>query len=211
MNFPKINKNYVLWLTVCGFWLLTSSFAISLPISGKKTGQKKLNFSRTISKKSVCSHQNLEVLITKLLRDLPNYANRASQRSRRLSRKADTFSYVILAGRPEFTPLPLNRNNYTPESSEITSPGVEQVFFTTLERRYIADKMLESQEFHWLLLTKTKSGWRKVMMFSQTGSSQSPKISTPPRESSNGYIGQAIDTWLRDCRAGSVCRRKGER
>ncbi len=203
MNFSVIKPNQRLWLIVCAFWLLLSPNALSLSVSAvSKAGRKKLNFSQNTPKKSVCSQQSLEILTTKLLRDLPNYANRASQRSRRLARKTDIFSYVILAGRPEFTPLPLNPGDSS-VSSDITSPGVEQVFFTTLERRYIANKILESQEFHWLLLTKTESGWRKVMMFSQTGSSQSSKILTPPRESSNGYIGQAIDTWLRDCRAGS--------
>ena len=201
MNFSVIKLNQRLWLIIGVFWLLLSPNALSLSIS--KVGQNKLNFSQNTPKKLACSQQKLEILTTKLLRDLPNYANRANQRSRRLARKTDIFSYVILAGRPEFTPLPLNPGNYTSASSDMTSPGVEQVFFTTLERRYIANKMLESQEFHWLLLTKTKSGWRKVMMFSQTGSSQSSKILTPPRDSSNGYIGQAIDTWLRDCRAGS--------
>ncbi|MDJ0795629.1 MAG: hypothetical protein QNJ51_02140 [Calothrix sp. MO_167.B12] len=204
MKFSVIKLNQSLWLIFCSCWLLASPTALSLSAYGKKAGQKKLIFSDTTQKKSVCSHQGLAVLTTNLLRDLPNYANRASQRSRRLARKTDIFSYVIFAGRPEFTPLPLNLSSYTPESDATISPDVDQVFFTTLKRQYIAGKMLESQEFHWLLLTKTESGWRKVMMFSQTGSSQFDKMPTPPRESSNGYIGQAIDTWLRDCRAGSV-------
>ena len=159
-----------------------------------------IDFSIKIAKISACSEQSLESLTTKLLRDLPNYANRASQRSRRLARKKDIFSYVLLAGKPEFTPLPLK--SYAPTSEETISPGVKQVFFTTLERQYVGGKVLEFQEFHWLLLTKAESGWRRVMMFSQTGSSQPQKLPTPTRESSNGHIGQAVDTWLRDCRAG---------
>jgi hypothetical protein len=187
MNFAKITQNHGLWLIVTGFCLLTPSTALSVAPS--------------IAKQPICSPQTLESLTTNLLRDLPNYANRASQRSRRLARKTDIFSYVILAGKPEFTPLPLKNNSYTPESQQTISPGVEQVFFTTLERQYVAGKVVEFQEFHWLLLTKAASGWRRVMMFSQTGSSQAEKMPTPPRESSNGYIGQAVDTWLRDCQA----------
>ncbi len=206
MNLFTTKPNQIL-LIVCSLCLLTSSSTLSLAVS--PAGLKKQTFANTTPKKSVCSQQALEILATNLLRDLPNYANRASQRSRRLARKTDIFSYVILAGRPEFTPLPLNPSGYTSSSNQIISPGVEQLFFTTLERRYIANKILESQEFHWLLLTKAETGWRKVMMFSQTGSSQSPKMSAPPRESSNGYIGQAVETWLRDCRAGSVGSRRG--
>ena len=42
------------------------------------------------------------------MRDLPSYANRASQRARRLQRKTDVYSYMSVAGKPDFTPLPLN-------------------------------------------------------------------------------------------------------
>ncbi|MBW4672347.1 MAG: hypothetical protein KME60_34255 [Cyanomargarita calcarea GSE-NOS-MK-12-04C] len=137
------------------------------------------------------------------MRDLPGYANRGSQRARRLSRQADVYSYMVVAGRPEFAPLPLNSGVSSVDASKTNSDGVKQVFFTTLERQYTARKAVQLQQFHWLFLTKSESGWRKVMMFTQTGyypvNKQPP---SPPRDSSNGVIAQAVDTWLQDCRAG---------
>lgn len=65
-------------------------------------------------------------------------------------------------------------------------------------------KAVEFQEFHWLLLTKTKSGWRLVMMFTQTGAYPKQQPPLPPRDSSNGAIAQGVKAWLRDCQAGSV-------
>jgi len=158
----------------------------------------------TGNEKSFCSEQNIENLITPLLRDLPSYTNRASQRARRLKRKTDVYSYMSVAGKPDFTPLPLNGINTTdaPKSSE---EKVEQVFFTTLERQYIRGRSVQLQEFHWLFLTKSQSGWRKVTMFSQIGSYPVTKNPpTPPRDSSNGTVAQGINAWLRDCRAGSI-------
>ena len=161
-----------------------------------------LSLSTNIIEPNQCSQQPLESLTTNLLRDLSNYANRASQRSRSSARRKDVFSYVLLAGKPEFIPLPLQRRSSTNMSEQKIFPGVEQVFFTTLERHYIGSKAVKLQEFHWLFLTKADSGWYRVMMFSQISSSQTKKQSTPLRESSGGHIGQAVDKWLRDCRAG---------
>jgi hypothetical protein len=154
--------------------------------------------------KSLCSQQKLEILTTQLLQDLPNYANRATQRARRRSRKSDLFSYMLMAGRPEFTPLPLNPGGYSANADDNSTSGVEQVFFTTRERQYIGGKAVELQQFHWLLLTKTPNGWRLVMMFSQTGLDSAKQLQSPPRDSSKSAIAQAINTWLRDCEAGSV-------
>ncbi len=183
----------------CGFWLAVQSVNPSLAV-------EKTQFDKnTGNNKTYCSEQKIESVTTYLLRDLPSYANRASQRARRLTRRGDTFSYMIAAGRPEFQPLLLNPNATSFDTAKTLSEGVEQVFFTTLERRYTAGKSVELQEFHWLLLTKTDNGWRKVMMFSQIGAFPVTKQPvSPPRESSNGVVGQAVDVWLRDCQAGSV-------
>jgi hypothetical protein len=172
--------------------------------TGNKEFIETINSFSPSSPSTSCAEQNLETLITQLLRDLPSYANRASQRARRLSRATDVYSYMLVAGRPEFTPLPLNPSGYTADSLNTDSKGVEQVFFTTLERQYTAGKAVPLQQFHWLLLAKTKSDWRFVMMFSQTGLHPKNQPPTPPRDSSNGDIAQAISAWLRDCRAGSV-------
>ena len=201
-------KNYS-WLVACGFWVLVSNsltypaFSKNLtPNSSALAERENINDGA----KSFCSEQNLETLTIQLLQDLPSYTNRASQRARRLSRSSDIYSYMLVAGRPEFTPLPLNLEEYSADASKSSASGVEQVFFTTLERQYIGKKAIELQEFHWLLLTKTTTGWHLVMMFSQTGSNSAQQPLSPPRDSSNGTVAQAVNTWLRDCQAGSVRR-----
>lgn len=220
MKLTVKNRNYGLWLVVCGFWLSIANShmpafsqnptAPSVGKLGQSAPNTILNKKQTIPStlqpgKYYCSQQTTESIATYLLRDLPSYSNRATQRARRLTRKGDTFSYMVAAGRPEFLPLPLSPNVASSNTTKTLSEGVEQVFFTTLERQYTAGKAIELQQFHWLLLTKTNSGWRKVMMFTQTGSFPVTKQPiSPPRDSSDGAIAQAVDAWLRDCEAGSV-------
>ncbi|WP_245911904.1 hypothetical protein [Brunnivagina elsteri] len=188
------------------FWLSFFSFLIAAQDINPSLAVNKTQFDKnTDNNRTYCSEQKIESVTTYLLRDLPSYANRASQRARRLTRRGDTFSYTIAAGKPEFQPLPLNPSTTSSDTTKTLSEGIEQVFFTTLERQYTAGKSVELQQFHWLLLTKTGSGWRKVMMFSQIGSFPVTKQPlSPPRESSNGVVAQAVDVWLRDCQAGSV-------
>lgn len=139
-----------------------------------------------------------------LIKDLPSYANRVLSRIRRLNTKDYGFSYVLVAGNPEFEPLTLGPGQYTPPTSGADLESPQQVFLTTLERQYIGGKALESQHYHWLFLTQTPGGWRLAMMYSRIGSSLPGRPPTPPRESSKGVIGQAITIWLRDCRAGAI-------
>ena len=158
------------------------------------------------AKSRSCQAQDIKTLTTGLLQALPGYANRVSQRARRLSRSSDVYSYVILAGRPEFEPLTLGPGAYT-SKSQPTDAQVQQVFFTTLERQYTKGKAIELQQFNWVFLTKTPSGWRLATMFSQIGGYPAKKPPTPPQETSNGIIAQAINAWLRDCQAESINRR----
>ncbi|WP_225977420.1 hypothetical protein [Nostoc sp. CENA543] len=159
-----------------------------------------LPYSSARGEKSVCAEKDLPTLTTQLLRDLPSYANRASQRGRRLQRSSDIFSYMLVAGRPEFQPLPLQ----PVEQQKSTNQNIEQVFFTTLSRQYIDNKVVELQEFHWLLLTKTPDIPQFLMMFTQTGAYPQKQPPSPPRDSSNGSVAQGIKAWLRDCQAGSL-------
>lgn len=154
-----------------------------------------------IAQSSSCQEQDVETLTTQLLKDLPSYANRASQRARRLNGKSDVYSYVLLAGRPEFAPLTLGPGAYTPPEPATDPQPPQQVFITTLERQYTDGKAVELQQFHWLFLTQTSSGWRLAMMFSRIGTYPGGEPPTPPRDSSDGVIAQGIRTWLRDCRA----------
>ncbi|NJO43850.1 MAG: hypothetical protein HC769_32860 [Cyanobacteria bacterium CRU_2_1] len=143
---------------------------------------------------------NLEELVPLMLRDLPSYANRVSQRAYDDIRTTDTPGYILLAGRPEYEPIAIESREYTPTQADDTS----QVFFTTLERQYIAGESVQLQHFHWLFLTQTSNGWRLVLMFSAIGGDSPDALSTPPQDSSQGVIAQAIRLWLRDCQAGSI-------
>jgi hypothetical protein len=91
----------------------------SQPIQRRNTGKER----------SFCSEQTIENLITPLLRNLPSYTNRASQRARRLRRKTDVYSYMVLAGKPDFTPLPFNPGVNTTDAAKSSDEKVEQVFF----------------------------------------------------------------------------------
>ncbi len=198
------NRTYKWLLVASGFLLLFAAqdLAYAVKLSEPLPKQNFRPSSPSVPvERSACITQNLETLTTQLLRDLPAYANRSSQRARILSRVGDVFSYMLVAGKPDFTPLPLNANGYTQETSKADAEDVKQVFFTTLERIYTDGKAVELQQFHWLLLTQSQNGWRMVMMFSQTGSYPAVYPPTPPRDSTNGVVAQGVETWLRDCRS----------
>ncbi|WP_261209613.1 hypothetical protein [Laspinema sp. D2d] len=146
---------------------------------------------------------DLDLLISQLLPDLPSYANRTIQRS-----SPDYVPrFVILAGRPEFQPLPQGPGvNHPPVSRlpgdaeiEGSDPAIAQVFFTTLERHYTATQSVEYQQYHWLFLAQTDQGWRVNQMFSRTAY-PAGAIPTPPRDSSDSEMAQAVRLWLSDCR-----------
>jgi hypothetical protein len=227
MKLKVKSKSYGLWLLCCSMWLLlsfpiwdweqaqgSSAFMVTAEklkenlrqsIGAKNSlpnPSRRVDKTATSGGKFFCPDQTIETLTNKLLHDLPGYANRSIQRARPplLSGKPDFYSYVLVAGRPEFTPLPLTPGKYGSDVPNSESAGVEQVFFTTLERMYTGGKAIDLQQFHWLFLTKTSTGWRMVMMFSQIGYYPANKPPTPPKDTTNGDIGQAINVWLRDCR-----------
>lgn len=137
----------------------------------------------------------LEPLTRALLRDLPAYMNRFSSRNR-----VRNSTYAIVASQPEFEPLPIGSSQYPPDQS------LKQVFFTVLERQYSPRQVSQSQQFHWLFLAQTPSGWRLALLYSRFGSSPTAaqKRLSPPRETSQGVTGQSVQTWLRDCQAGAI-------
>lgn len=146
----------------------------------------------------------VEPLVAVMLRDLPSYANRVMVRSRPRYPAISALNSIITAGRPEFVPLPLAPGTASTIPAPQDASDLRQVFLTTLERQNTAGEAIELQQFHWLFLTKTQSGWRLALMFTRTGAVSPGQLITPPRESSQGTIGQAVQTWLRDCNAGSV-------
>lgn len=175
---------------------LFSSVLVSLPESAS---------AAPIRPETTCP-EGLETLTALLLRDLPSYANRVSQRSLGSIESPNMPGYVLLAGRLEFQPLSLGPGVY--RSLEVDpTPGEEspdQVFFTTLNRQYLDDQLIQLQHYHWVFLVKAESGWRLAMMFSRLGGDLTNEPPTPPRDSSQGVIAQAIRLWLRDCREGEI-------
>lgn len=143
---------------------------------------------------------DLLTLMPLLLRDLPSYANRVSQRAYTNFRTADIPGYVIVADRPEYEPLSLNSGSAPIDLEDQPS----QVFFTTLERQYVSGKPVNLQHYHRLFLVETQDGWQLSLMFSTLGHYPADQPPTPPQDTSQGVIAQAIRLWLRDCRARSV-------
>jgi hypothetical protein len=128
-----------------------------------------------------------------------DYSNRVIQRTQRINREAGIRNFIITASPAEFEPLDLPSIQYHP----ISNQQPKQVFFTVLERQYNQNKITNIQTYHWLFLTKIKGGWQIIMMFSRFGNSRGT-IPAPPIETTNGIIGQGIQLWLKDCRAGTV-------
>jgi hypothetical protein len=138
--------------------------------------------------------RELPKLIERMLPDLPGYINRVRTRA------GIAKSYVVLAAKPEFEPLPL-----TPMPSLSVPQTTQQVFFTTLIRRYDRDHITYLQEYHWVFLTQPPQDWRLAMMYSTVGSYPGDRKPTlPPRNSSDGSVAQALQNWLADCQAGSL-------
>lgn len=143
---------------------------------------------------------DLKKLTTLLLEDLPAYSNRVIQRTQDRNQSAGIENYIIAASEAEFEPLGLPRLQY----SRIDHQDPQQVFFTVSERQYINNQIVDIQSYHWLFLTQIDNGWSAVMMFSRFGDSAENPPPTPPRETTNGIIGQGVQLWLKDCRAGTV-------
>ena len=141
---------------------------------------------------------DVQTLMTRMLRDLPSYGNRVTQRSRRGDRTVEVYNYILVAGNPEFEPLPLSNLQYEPELPDDT----KQVFFTTLERQYTPTEAILLQNYYWLFLTPSSEGWRVVLLFSQLADLEQDDLPLPPQDAINGAIGQGIKLWLKDCRAG---------
>ncbi len=162
---------------------------------------------------------DVEPLAELLIRDIPGYTNRVLQRtvavlpwteadvlraleSDEIVREPYRPSSVLIAGKIELEPLDLNEYAFT--TAPQTGGEVTQLFFTTLSRQYVGLQAKETQEYHWVFLTQTAGGWRLAFMFSAIDSLPIAQIITPPRESSDSSVGQAVQLWLRDCRAGKI-------
>ena len=191
-----MNANEILSAFICVYLLIsavaTSTLAVNLVTNHTKT----INASRyNLLVRSPCP-ADLETLVDRLLPDLPSYANRVIVRSGFSPKTSTPPGYVlpqiILAGRPEFEPLPLNFGEGLPENAS-------QVFITTLERQYRGEKQLEIQQYHWLFFTKTEKGWELAKIVSRFGTAAD--IRPLLGQDSESEIAEAIRLWLRDCHA----------
>ncbi|ELS00708.1 hypothetical protein Xen7305DRAFT_00004090 [Xenococcus sp. PCC 7305] len=211
-----LNKwQYLLFIPLFGLNASIESSLASEPkllIAQESTEQ----ILKTDTENNYCN-QEVASLTNLLLKDLPNYSNRIIQRTQNLSQNAGISTFIVAAGQGQFKALELPQFQYSPASTESTE-SAKQIFFTVLERQYIEEntgnitnkiasqpptiRKLERQTYHWLFLTPTNDGWRMVTMFSRFGSASQDNLPTPPQESSNGIIGQAVQLWLKDCRAG---------
>jgi hypothetical protein len=153
-----------------------------------------------------------QLLATQLLADLPSYANRVSIRNLNLSANStQPLTTVLVASAPDLTPLDLAQRSAAGAAIQ-REPNAElqQVFFTTLERQYWQGQPTSLQHHHWLFLAPTQEGWHMALLFSSLspypdrGPLAGDRAPTPPQESSDGIVGQAVRLWLRDCRAGAV-------
>lgn len=154
-----------------------------------------------------------QVLASQLLADLPSYANRVSSRNLDLSTSPiQPVTSILVASAPDLTPLDLAQLSPAGTASDRAADAdLQQVFFTTLERQYWQGQPTSLQHHHWLFLTPTQEGWHMALLFSSLGTypNSGPlgslnRAPTPPQESSDGIVGQAVRLWLRDCRAGAV-------
>ncbi len=152
-------------------------------------------------KREIACPSDIETLMTRMLKDLPSYSNRVAQRSNIGDRSVQIYNYILIAGNPEFEPLPLSDLQYESELPDET----QQVFFTTLERQYTPTEAILLQNYYWLFLTQTSEGWRVVLLFSRLADLEQVEdddLPIPPQDAMNGAIGQGIKLWLKDCRAG---------
>jgi hypothetical protein len=142
----------------------------------------------------------LDTLTNLLVRDLPSYANRLVQQRRKLA--DPLYSSIVTASTPDLKSIEISSREYPPRFPQAVPT---QVFISTLERQYTGLKSAQLQQFHWLFIANTKFGWRLVNIYSRTsGSPGTSDPITPPIESSNTIVGEAIRVWLNDCHLGKV-------
>ena len=192
-----MNADGILSAFICVYLLISAVATPTLAVNFVTNHANSINASRyDLLVRSPCP-ADLETLVDRLLQDLPSYANRVIVRSG-FSPKTSTppgyaLPQIILAGRPEFEPLPLNFEDALPENAS-------QVFITTLERQYRGEKRVEIQQYHWLFLSKTENGWELVKIVSRYGTVADVRPLFG-QDSDKSEIAEAIRLWLRDCQA----------
>ena len=168
--------------------------------STPESADESTDFIRT----SMSCPSEVGLLSDVMLRDVADYGNRVSQRSRRSVQDIAPQSHIISASHADIESLEPTRYNTIPPIEDIRAQGLESIFFTTLERQYLQNESVLLQHYHWAFLAKTTEGWGLAFMYSTLGDYPATDPPTPPRDSNHGVIAQAIRVWLRDCQAGSI-------
>jgi hypothetical protein len=171
------------WRKKCFYFLLLTCIFL-----------QNVGLSANSQEKDAACPQTLPKLTEKMLTDLPSYSNRVTQRSRLLREYSNT-SYIILAGQPEFKPLPLENLQYQP----IFPNSTQQFFFTTLERHYLNNRAVTYESYYWVFLTQEGGKWRLVKVLTALAALNADDVPLPPQDATDGIIGQGIQLWLRDC------------
>jgi hypothetical protein len=176
-------------IALIGLWIVLNGIACMIP----SVAATPISPQIVADTPRIQCPSEISALVDRMLQDLPSYMNRV--RTRADIRK----SFIVLAARPEFEPLPVS---ILPDAQEQT----QQVFFTTLQRRYERNRIVYLQEYHWLFLAQSPKDWQFSMLYSTFGpypaTPDQPPL--PPRNSSEGITAVAIRDWLDDCRVGQL-------
>ncbi|MGB3491186.1 MAG: hypothetical protein WBA57_00555 [Elainellaceae cyanobacterium] len=148
--------------------------------------------------------EDVEAIAPIMMRDIPDYGNRVSQRSRRSNRYFVPQSHILRAESLVFDSLDPRGDGLIPSEAELAANGLKSIFFTTLERQYLESDIVMLQHYHWTFLVETQEGWHLAFMYSRLGDFPTSDPPSPPRNSSQGVIAEAVRLWLRDCQAGAI-------
>lgn len=179
---------------------------------------------------TVCPRE-FESLTEAMLRDLPDYTNRVLARStprsgltlseelghtpeRPLAIGSNIQTHVAIASQATYADAVPGIRWSSPSPEALAANGVQQVFFTTLERQYrgggrrsiSGHRLTRLQHYHWAIMTQAADGWRLVGLFSRLADYPASQPPSPFVDSTYGDVGHAIQLWLRDCRAGAIDR-----
>lgn len=180
------------------YFVLSLFIAIIFNPLETAVGRPALTLARTIIRPNSVNQQtcpaDLQTLLDQMLPDLPGYANRVIER-RSNSREFRRDTSILLAGQlDELEPLPFSVNLNYPDETFL-------VYLKTWQRQYYNNKIIRFQQYHWLFLRKSASGWELEKMFSKSSSYPRYGFYPVPGETSESAVAQAVRLWLRDCQA----------
>jgi len=159
-------------------------------------------------------------LIQELLPSLPSYTNRTWIRNQGQiisvgplglplePQPSLDYPYVVAVGKPDFRGIPLEpwqqQYPHLDFGSLVALPSVQQVFLTSLERRYQGGSVTQVQVFHWLFFQRdSQNRWQLLRKFSVSGGypQAADDPSRIPQDSSQDALAQALRQQLQACQS----------